>query len=89
MSTPSPKFATKYKFGTKRKRKTPYNFQKCAAVPPPVPDHAENGVLPEVERRRCGRVRPSPPKALLTTAAGLRRRFGTTLQCCSQKICGV
>ncbi|KAL3221087.1 hypothetical protein MRX96_029644 [Rhipicephalus microplus] len=47
MSTPSPKFATKYKFGTKRKRKTPYNFQKCAAVPPPVPDHAENGVLPE------------------------------------------
>lgn len=64
MSTPSPKFATKYKFGTKRKRKTPYNFQKCAAVPPPVPDHAENGVLPESSGADAGVLGLVPQSAL-------------------------
>lgn len=41
------KLATKYKFGKKRKRKTPYNFQKRSAVPQSVPDHDENDALPE------------------------------------------
>ncbi|KAH6940624.1 hypothetical protein HPB50_003067 [Hyalomma asiaticum] len=46
-TTMPPKSATKYKYGKKRKRKTPYNFQKRSAVRQPVPDHDKNDALPE------------------------------------------
>ncbi|KAH6933269.1 hypothetical protein HPB50_013923 [Hyalomma asiaticum] len=42
------KLATKYKFEKKGKRKTPYNFQKCSAMPQPVRDHDENDTLLEL-----------------------------------------